>query len=38
MWQGSRDTIFTSDNESLMNFVFASDLFKRVRGAVREGM
>ncbi|MGM9805417.1 MAG: ABC transporter ATP-binding protein [Candidatus Aphodosoma sp.] len=32
-WEGSKDTIFTSDNESLANFVFASDLFKKVRRA-----
>lgn len=32
-WDGSKDTIFTSDNESLANFVFASDLFKKVRRA-----
>lgn len=32
-WEGSKDTIFTSDNESLANFVFASDLFKKVRQA-----
>lgn len=30
-WEGSKDDIFFSDNESLNNFVFASDLFKRIR-------
>jgi phospholipid/cholesterol/gamma-HCH transport system ATP-binding protein len=33
-WEGSKDDIFTSDNESLNNFVFASDLFKNVKRAV----
>lgn len=30
-WQGSKDDIFNSDNESLNDFVFASELFKKVR-------
>ena len=33
-WEGSKEDIFTSDNESLNNFVFASDLFKNVKRAV----
>jgi phospholipid/cholesterol/gamma-HCH transport system ATP-binding protein len=33
-WEGSKDDIFTSNNESLNNFVFASDLFKNVKRAV----
>lgn len=33
-WEGSKDDIFTSDNKSLNDFVFASDLFKNVRKAV----
>ena len=30
-WEGSKDDIFTSTNERLNNFVFASDLFQKVR-------
>lgn len=30
-WQGSRHEIFTSDNEALNDFVFASELFKKVK-------
>ncbi len=33
-WDGSKDDIFTSDNVSLNNFVFASDLFKLVKDSV----
>ena len=33
-WEGSKDDIFTSDNKSLNDFVFASDLFKNVKRAV----
>ena len=32
-WQGSRHEIMTSDNEALNEFVFASELFKRVKAA-----
>lgn len=32
-WQGSRHEIINSDNEALNNFVFASELFKKVRTA-----
>ena len=32
-WQGSRHEIFTSDNEALNDFVFASELFKKVKTA-----
>lgn len=32
-WQGSRHDIFTSDNEALNDFVFASDLFKKIKQA-----
>jgi phospholipid/cholesterol/gamma-HCH transport system ATP-binding protein len=32
--EGSKDDIFTSDNKSLNDFVFASDLFKNVKRAV----
>lgn len=30
-WVGSKDTIFTSNNENLDNLVFASELFKKVK-------
>ena len=30
-WQGSRHEIFHADNEALNDFVFASDLFKKVK-------
>jgi len=30
-WQGSRHDIFTSDNEALNDFVFASELFKKIK-------
>jgi phospholipid/cholesterol/gamma-HCH transport system ATP-binding protein len=32
-WQGSKDDIFHVDNEALNNFVFASELFKKVKKA-----
>lgn len=32
-WEGTKDEIFRSDNESLNDFVFASDLFKKVKKA-----
>lgn len=32
-WQGSKDDIFTAENEALENFVFASNLFKKVKQA-----
>ena len=34
-WQGSRHEIFHADNEALNDFVFASELFKKVKGAAR---
>ncbi len=34
-WQGSRHEIFQSENEALNDFVFASDLFKKVKSAAR---
>lgn len=30
-WEGSKDTIFSSDNEYLNDFVFASELFNKIR-------
>lgn len=32
-WQGSRHDIMTSDNEALNDFVFASELFKKIKTA-----
>ncbi|MDR1368753.1 MAG: ATP-binding cassette domain-containing protein [Dysgonamonadaceae bacterium] len=32
-WEGSKDEIMTSSNEALNDFVFASDLFKKVKKA-----
>ena len=32
-WQGSRHEICNSDNEALNDFVFASELFKRIKEA-----
>lgn len=34
-WQGSRHEIFNADNEALNDFVFASELFKKVKSAAR---
>ena len=30
-WEGSKDTIFKTDNEAVTDFVYSSNLFKRVR-------
>jgi phospholipid/cholesterol/gamma-HCH transport system ATP-binding protein len=30
-WVGDKDKIFTSDNEALNDFVFATDLFQQVK-------
>lgn len=30
-WEGSKDTIFKTDNEAVTNFVYSSNLFKKVR-------
>jgi phospholipid/cholesterol/gamma-HCH transport system ATP-binding protein len=32
-WEGSRHEIISSDNEALNDFVFASELFKKVKQA-----
>lgn len=34
-WDGSKDDIFFSDNEALDRFVFASNLFKKVKDSVK---
>lgn len=36
-WKGTRDEIFQTDNETVTDFVYSSDLFKKVRKAQREG-
>ena len=30
-WEGSKNTIFKTDNEAVTNFVYSSELFKKVR-------
>ena len=30
-WEGSNKTIFKTDNEAVTNFVYSSNLFKKVR-------
>ena len=35
-WDGSKDNIFSSDNESLNQFVFASNLFKKIKNSVEK--
>ena len=32
-WEGSSDEMFKTDNESFVNFVYSSNLFKKVREA-----
>jgi phospholipid/cholesterol/gamma-HCH transport system ATP-binding protein len=36
-WQGSRHEIFHADNEALNDFVFASELFKKVKQTAHAG-
>lgn|SRR5690606_6412198 len=33
-WEGTKDEVFRSDNEALVDFVYSSDLFKKVREAL----
>ncbi len=33
-WEGSKDTIFNADNKELNDFVFASELYKRIKESV----
>jgi phospholipid/cholesterol/gamma-HCH transport system ATP-binding protein len=35
VWEGSKDDVITTDNEEMVNFVFSSELFKKVRRAAR---
>ena len=36
-WEGSKETIFKTDNEALTDFVYSSNLFKKVREAQLKG-
>ena len=31
VWEGSNDRIFKTDNEDVIDFVYSSDLFKKIR-------
>lgn len=35
-WEGTKDEIFKTDNEAIVEFVYSSDLFRKVRDAVRK--
>lgn len=35
-WEGTKDDVINSDNERLNSFIFASDLFRKVKDANRE--
>lgn len=37
-WQGTKDDVISSTNQALNDFVFASDLFKKVKVAENEGI
>jgi phospholipid/cholesterol/gamma-HCH transport system ATP-binding protein len=38
VWQGTNDEIFKTDNEDITNFVYSSDLFKKIRDVqIKEG-
>ena len=37
-WEGTKDDIFTSTNERLNNFIFASDLLRKVKDVEMQGM
>jgi phospholipid/cholesterol/gamma-HCH transport system ATP-binding protein len=32
-WEGSKEEIFTTDNQAIVEFVYSSNLFKKVREA-----
>lgn len=38
VWQGSKDKIFETDNEDVVDFVYSSDLFKKIREVQRREM
>ena len=35
-WQGTKDDVMSSENKQLNNFIFASDLFRKVKKAEQE--
>ena len=37
-WEGNKDNIYKTDNQKLTDFVYASNLFQKVRIAQREGL
>lgn len=37
-WEGNKNEIFKTDNENLSDFVYSSDLFKKVRKAQLQGL
>ena len=38
-WEGNKSEIFKTDNEAVTDFVYSSELFKKVREAVlKEGI
>jgi phospholipid/cholesterol/gamma-HCH transport system ATP-binding protein len=36
-WEGNKDQVFKTDNEAVVEFVYSSNLFKKVREAVNKG-
>ena len=38
VWQGSNDQVFETDNEDVVDFVYSSDLFKKIREVQRKGL
>jgi phospholipid/cholesterol/gamma-HCH transport system ATP-binding protein len=36
-WEGSSQTIFKTDNEAVTNFVYSSNLYKKVREVYKKG-
>ena len=38
MWQGNNDEIFKTENDDVTDFVYSSDLFKKVREAQLKGL
>lgn len=37
-WEGAKENIFTTDNEAIIDFVYSSNLFKKVREAQLKGL
>ena len=37
-WEGSNENIFKTDNEAVTNFVYSSELFRKVRRMYNEGL